>query len=83
MSKEFSDTVANDLAAIALVEAIDVTLNRCNVVMVDYLGNQHKFAGCYAFSASPDSTGKATLVLWEGHNPQAVNIADLITKGAC
>ena len=82
MSKEFSDTVANEIEALRLVESVDHVLNATQIVFITPDGAQHRFNGTYAYQRGIPGE-KPTLLLWQADHPNAVSVSDLIVKGAC
>ena len=82
MGNEFSDTVANEIEALRLVESVDHVLNATQIVFITSDGVQHRFSGTYAYQRSVPGE-KPTLILWQGEHPNAVTVSDLLVKGAC
>lgn len=82
MSKEFSDTVANELEALRLVESVDHVLNATQIVFITPDGAQHRFNGTYAYQRGGPCK-KPVLILWQGDHPDTVTVSDLLVKGAC
>lgn len=82
MSKEFSVTVANEIEALRLVESVDHVLNATQIVFITPDGAQRLFSGSYAYQRNAPGE-KPTLILWQGENPNALSVNDLIVKGAC
>lgn len=82
MSKEFSDTVANEIEALHLVESVDHVLHATQIVFITPDGVQHRFSGTYAYQRGVPGE-KPTLILWQGGHPNAVTVNDLLVKGAC
>lgn len=82
MSKEFSDTVANELEALRLVDSVDHVLNATQIVFITPDGVQHRFNGTYAYQRSAPGE-KPTLILWQGDTPNTINVKDLLISGAC
>lgn len=82
MGNEFSDTVANEIEALRLVESVDHVLNATQIVFITLDGAQHRFNGTYAYQHSVPGE-KPTLILWQGDHPNTVTVSDLLVKGAC
>lgn len=82
MSKKLSDTVANEIEALRLVESVDHVLNATQIVFITPDGVQHRFSGTYAYQGGVPGE-KPTLILWQGDHPNAVTVSDLLVKGAC
>lgn len=82
MSKKLSDTVANEIEALRLVDSVDHVLNATQIVFITPDGVQHRFSGTYAYQGSVPGE-KPTLILWQADHPNAVTVSDLLVKGAC
>lgn len=82
MGNEFSDTVANEIEALRLVESVDHVLNATRIVFITPDGAHHRFNGTYAYQRSAPGE-KPTLILWQADHPDAVTVNDLLVKGVC
>ena len=78
-----SHTVAQEIEALRLVEAVEAAVNGVQIVFICADGSQKHFRGSFALQQAASPAHRPVLFLYEQQPENALSISDLLTKGAC